>query len=104
MSIEELKKLCDCLAVERAELENLRKKLAACKLSGHQHDIGVSISGVGNTALTSMSRETGWAARVISGREMILLGVKKVLAALVDDQAELVRKIEQQIADARVTQ
>lgn len=104
MTIDQLKGLCDRLKVEREALAKRQQMFSACRLSGHQHEVTVSISGVGSLQLSSISRESGYASIVIRGREIILLGVKKAIAAEVDKQAELVCKLEQQIADAVVTQ
>ncbi len=103
MSIDELQALCVSLKAERTRLEELNVKLRACNLNGHQRQISVNISDLGNVALTDCARDTGYRSQVIRGREMILLGVKKALAALVDQQAATVARIEQQIADARVS-
>jgi len=103
MTIDELKALCDRLKMMRESLAELKLRHAACTLSGHQKSITVEIAGVGKFGLTYCDYTTGYASRVIKGREMILLGVKKALEAMVDERAETVRQLEQQIADARVT-
>lgn len=104
MTIEELKALCDRLKVARDSLDELKRRHAACTLSGHQNNITVEITNVGKVGVTYCDYSTGYASRVIQGREMILLGVKKALAAMIDERAETVRQLEQQIADARVAQ
>ena len=102
MNINELKALCDRLATERAELGKLKMKLSACNLSGHQHDISINVSGIGSVQLTAITRETGYAASLIRGREMIMLGVKKILLEAVEQQSAIVAATKQKIADARI--
>lgn len=43
-------------------------------------------------------REAGWMTRLIRGREMILLGMKKAYAAMIEQQKERVQAIKEQIA------
>jgi hypothetical protein len=101
MSIDELKKLCDKLDAERKTLSAHRSRLAMCDLSGHQRGITLNIRDLGSIELSEMDR--GYAERLIRGREMIMLGVKKALRAMVDAQAEKVATLERAIADARVS-
>lgn len=103
MSIEELKALCDQLEVQRKQLAKLQEMLGACKLSGHQHEITLHVSGVGSLPMSYLDRSTGYASRIIRGREIALLGVKKAVAAMVDAQASIVHALEQEIANARVS-
>jgi hypothetical protein len=87
---------------EKAKLMDMQTRLSYCTLSGHQRDITIGITDLGNIAVTEMHRGTGYSAKVIRGREMILLGVKKVLVAMVEQRAAVVADIERQIAEARV--
>ncbi|PTS84015.1 hypothetical protein DBR00_11590 [Pseudomonas sp. HMWF032] len=103
MSINELKELCEELHKERETLERLKQALDACQLSGHQHGITLNISGVGSIVLTYSDRSTGWGERLIRGNEITMLGVKKALGARVDMQSKVVARLENQIAEARVT-
>lgn len=100
MSIDELKALCDQLETARKLLAEHEKRLSLCQLSGHQEAISVSVGGIGSVALTSMDR--GYMQRLIRGREMIMLGVKKCLAELVEAQRAKVRELESAIAESRV--
>lgn len=100
MSIDELKKLCDQLAAARAELERLERKQALCKLSGHQVQISVNVDGAIDVAVSRMGRD--YREAVIRGREMILLGIKKVLNELIDQQRAHVADLEERISSARI--
>lgn len=103
MNIDEIKSLCDKLVKEREELVKLKTKLAMCNLSGHQNNVSVTIQGVGSIYLTEVSRDTGYAARLIRGREMIMLGVKKSLSYMVDQQSDVVKLLEDKISNAKIT-
>lgn len=104
MTIDEIKDLCDRLQVERKRLKELTDFLSKCDLNGHQENITVSVSGVGSIGITYCDRSTRYASAVISGRQMILLGIKKALAAMVDEQDQRVMAISIEIDNARVTQ
>ena len=101
MTIEQIKGLCDKLAAERKTLAGHRERLANCSLSGHQNDISIYINGLGKIELSEMDR--GYSQRLIRGREMIMLGVKKTLSAMVDAQADRVAALELAINESRVT-
>lgn len=100
MSIDELKSLCGQLAAARAELEKLEHKQGLCKLSGHQVPISVRVHGEIDVAVSYVDRS--YMQSLIRGREMILLGVKKVLNGLVDQQRARVADLEERISSARV--
>ena len=100
MSIDELKKLCDRLAAAKAELEKLEHKQSLCKLSGHQVPISVRVHGEIDVAVSHMDRS--YMQSVIRGREMILLGVKKVINGLIDQQRAHVADLEEKISNARI--
>lgn len=101
MSIEQLKKMCDQLAAARKLLAEHKSRLGLCDLRGHQESISIRVGNIGSIDLTYMDQ--CYMQRQIRGREMIMLGVKKVLGAMVDEQAARVAKLEQAISDARVT-
>lgn len=101
MSIDELKKLCDRLEAERKTLAEHRKRLNRCNLDGHQEGISLNVRDLGTVALSEMDH--CYAQRLIRGREMIMLGVKKALSAMVDAQADRVAALERAIGEARVT-
>ena len=103
MKAEDIVGLCKNLEKENAVLIQLKTALGSCNLSGHQNAISVNIQGVGNIDLTYNDRSTGWAERLIRGNEMIMLGVKKGLAWRVEKQLAIVKRIEDQIAHAKVT-
>lgn len=100
MTLTELKNLVERLGSRGEELQRLRAAFQACQLSGHQKSISVQIDGVGSIALTEM--DNAYAQRLIRGREIILLGVKKAIAAQIDAKVKTLRELEEEIASARV--
>lgn len=98
-----LMELCKNLDAEREKLELFKTRLASCELNGHQSEITVT---VGNAKMQLKVAELdirNYASRVIRGREIILLGVKKTIAAMVDDQTRVVKDLETQINEACVS-
>lgn len=101
MTTNEIIELCQRLKKEREALSEMKKKLAACNLSGHQKRIKVLI-GDGSIAVNVTEMNRGYSESLIRGREMILLGVKKAIQAAVDEQESLVSRIEEAINSAKV--
>lgn len=101
MTTNEIIELCQRLKKEREALSEMKKKLAACNLSGHQNRIKVLI-GDGSIAVNVTEMNRGYSESLIRGREMILLGVKKAIQAAVDEQESLVSRIEEAINSAKV--
>lgn len=85
----------------RAEISPLLKSLQACNLTGHQMTISLNVADVGTIALSEMDR--GYMQRLIRGRELIMLGVKKALSAKVDEKRDEIRALEHAIRTAQVT-
>ena len=83
------KKLSDLLN----EVENRRKELKillieqeSLSLNGTQSMISVAVGQRSRQiTITHMDRSTGWESRLVRGSEMILLGVKKAYAVMVDE-------------------
>lgn len=102
MTTNEIIELCQRLKKEREALSEMKKKLVACNLSGHQNRIKVLI-GDGSIAVNvTETTNRGYSESLIRGREMILLGVKKAIQAAVDEQESLVSRIEEAINSAKV--
>ena len=97
-----LVELCKNLDAEREKLELFKTRLASCELNGHQSEITVTV-GNAKMQLKVTELDRGYASRVIRGREIILLGVKKTIAAMVDDQTRVVKDLETQINEACVS-
>lgn len=87
-------------AVESWEkrLSELQKMYECCGLSGHQNSISVSVDKVGSFPITEITRESGYSAVLVRGREMILLGVKKALAQMIDEAEQNVRLAKRHLA------
>lgn len=102
MTTNEIIALCQQLNKERAILVEMKSKLAMCQLSGHQNRIKVLI-GDGAIAVNVTGMDRGYSQSLIRGREMILLGVKKAISAVVDEQQSIVLSIESEINSAKVT-
>lgn len=102
MTTNEIIALCQQLKKERAILVEMKSKLAMCRLSGHQNSIKVLI-GDGAIAVNVTEMDRGYSQSLIRGREMILLGVKKAISAVVDEQQSIVLSIESEINSAKVT-
>jgi len=100
MTIDELKTLCDQLVLARNGLADVEKRLEACDLRMHYADMTITITDLGTFSITKLDR--GYLPQVVRGREMILLGIKKVLAAEADARRDRVAELEQAIAGARV--
>lgn len=96
----ELNQLFDRLDKALAEVLPLRKSLKACNLTGHQMAISVTVSNVGTVLLSEMDRS--YTQRLIRGRELIMLGVKKAITAKLDAKLEEIRDLEQAILSAKV--
>lgn len=97
-----LMELCKNLDAEREKLELFKTRLASCELNGYQSEITVTV-GNAKMQLKVTELDRGYASRVIRGREIILLGVKKTIAAMVDDQTRVVKDLETQINEACVS-
>lgn len=96
----ELNQLFASLDRARAEYIPLEKSLKACNLTGHQMAISVTITDVGTVSLTEMDRS--YMQRLIRGRELIMLGVKKAISAKLDTKLKEIRDLEQAIMTAQV--
>jgi hypothetical protein len=97
MNTEKIRALTTALDDEMAKLADLRKKAALLTLNGHQESITVTVNGKVSLGVTTMDRS--YAQRCIRGREMILLGVKLAMSALIEDQEAVVKAARQAIAD-----
>jgi hypothetical protein len=100
MNRAELNKLFDKLDNLRAEVPPLEKSLKACNLNGHQMSITVTVADVGTVMLTAMDRS--YMQRLIRGRELIMLGVKKAISAKLDAKLAEILELEQSIMSAKV--
>lgn len=102
MGTSDIMKMCEKLNAEREKLELFKTRLASCELNGHQSEITVTV-GNAKMQLRVTELDRGYASRAIRGREIILLGIKKTIAAMVDDQTQIVKDLETQINEARAS-
>ena len=102
MGTSDIMKMCEKLNAEREKLELFKTRLASCELNGHQSEITVTV-GNAKIQLRVTELDRGYASRVIRGREIILLGIKKTIAAMVDEQTQIVKDLETQINEACVS-
>ncbi len=98
MNTEKIRDLTKVLDAEKAKLAALKAQASMLTLSGHQNQISVTIQDKVQLAVTAMDR--GWSQRCIRGREMILLGVKKAMAAMIEEQEFAVEKAKQDLCNA----
>lgn len=98
MNTEKIRDLTKVLDAEKAKLAALKAQASMLTLSGHQNQISVTIQDKVQLAVTAMDR--GWHQRCIRGREMILLGVKKAMAAMIEEQEFAVEKAKQDLCNA----
>ena len=98
MNTENIRELTKQLDIEIARLTSLKKQFISLTLNGHQESITVTIKDKVQLAVTAMDR--GYAQRCIRGREMILLGVKKAMAAMIEEQEWVVEEAKQAVRKA----
>lgn len=95
MDTNRLKILMKHLEDARAELAMINETAAALRLAAGQNKVGISIDGH-SIALTALDNRT-WMPKQVRGMEMILLGAKKYFAALIEQQQDLIHRIEEAI-------
>ncbi|MTD32600.1 hypothetical protein [Paludibacterium denitrificans] len=99
MDIQATRKLLDQLQSERDELDRLVTEERTLTLDGHQDGISVRIgSDSRSIAVTGMDKN--YAQCVIRGREMILLGIKKVYRAAIEYQKAKIHALELKIRES----
>lgn len=98
MNTENIRKLTELLDAEVASLARLKSQASLLTLNGHQESITVSVKDKVTLSVTAMDR--GYAQRCIKGREMILLGIKKAMAAMIEEQEFAVEQAKQALRDA----
>jgi len=98
MDTNAISELCKKLEQEEKLLQELKKEASLLNLNGHQEQITVSFSGKTRAiAISDMARD--YSQKVIRGREMILLGVKKAYLGIIDHQENVVVKIKEEIRE-----
>lgn len=96
MDITKLHKLLDMLEKEQNELSKLILESNSLNLNGNQDGISVRIATANrDIRVTEMDRH--YVQQVIRGREMILLGVKKVYHASIESQKKKIQSLKVEI-------
>lgn len=90
--------LCKQLDKARTRLHAAVEQRKALDLGGHQKTLTVCI-GDSRVTVTECDRDTGYMSKCIRGREMILLGMQKVINAEVDYWKAKCASLRQQIAE-----
>lgn len=98
MDIQVTKQLLDKLQSAQDELSKLLSEERVLTLDGHQDGISVN-TGKGSRTISVTYMDRSYSQRVIHGREMILLGIKKVYRAAIEDQKAKVHAIQLQIQE-----
>ncbi|WP_396180207.1 hypothetical protein [Flavobacterium sp.] len=95
MDTNQLVKLSQSLDAARSTLSDCIKARSIVNNAGtHQSEISIRCGNV-TVSVTEMDR--GYTQSIIRGREMIALGIKKVLNAKIDDAQDKVKRIEAEI-------
>lgn len=84
---------------QRELVVKLEQALSTMQLSGHQTPITLKIGDLA-FPLTELSRETGYAATLIRGREMMMLGAKKAMRATADEAFAVLARLERQLTES----
>ena len=83
MNTGNIRILCESLDKCRSELNSAKQFREGLNFNGHQ-EIARVILGKSSIDVSWLGRETGYMSKLISGRDMILLGMQKVANANID--------------------
>lgn len=83
MNTKTIRELCDSLDKAEKALADAIAFRRALDCNGHQETISVSV-GNRRIELSTLGRETGYASKLIRGREMIHLGAIKIANVNID--------------------
>lgn len=99
MNTELVRKLTVQLDEAEKLLIELKKEADSLHLN-HQNPISVNVPGTNRWigVAENGGREHGWMSKMIRGREMIMLGIKKAYMAMIEEQEEKVSTIKALIA------
>lgn len=95
MNTDRIRKMTIELDAAMKHAADLRREADTLRLN-HQEQIAVSVPGCHRVIHVAVNggRESGWMTRMVRGREMIMLGVKKAYAAMIEAADERVAEIE----------
>lgn len=93
--IENIQRLATALVAAKAAHDRAVAELQLVRQTNGQHGYSVTVNGVSVAVAENGGRESGWASKLIRGREMIHLGAIKALQAVVDNHAHKVKQIEE---------
>lgn len=95
-----VRKILDEIVIAERLLAELKAEASTLNL-GHQDPIAVSIPkktrwlGVAENG----GRENGWSARLVRGREMIMLGIKLAYAAMIEQQERYLSRLKKDLLE-----
>lgn len=101
MNTELIRKLTVDLDTAMKHAADLRREAGTLQLN-HQEQIAVSVPGCHRIIHVAVNggHGAGWMTRMVRGREMIMLGIKKAYAAMIEAADDRVAEIEAAIAKA----
>lgn len=98
MDINKITILTSELEEAKNKLKQLQSARSQLNFGGHQNRAYAVVGDV-KIEITTLERNTGWAAKLIRGQEMILLGMQKAFNARIDAQHERIAKIRDDISN-----
>lgn len=97
MDANELKVLLRSLESAQSNLHELETEYSLLNLTGHQQEIRISVGDTTRTLSLARFDNATYTAVAVRGTEMVMLGVKKLYAARIDEARQGVREIEEKI-------
>ncbi|MNF72876.1 hypothetical protein D3C85_60280 [compost metagenome] len=92
--IEAIQNAAADLELARAAHERAILDLATVRNLCGQNGYAVTVNGISIPVAENGGRDSGWAAKMIRGREMIHLGALKALQGVIDARADKVKVFE----------
>lgn len=98
MNTKAIRQMTELLDQRRKQIAELKHEASLLTLNCNQEEIRVSVGkSTRSIAVTAMGRD--YMHKMIRGREMILLGVKKVYAAIIEEFESDITELEKKIAE-----
>jgi hypothetical protein len=99
MNTDLIRSLTKDLDLARKSLIALRAEAETLNL-GHQGTISVCVPGATRAIVVAQDggRSFGWQSRMVRGREMIMLGIKKAYAAMIESERAQIEVLKEAIA------
>lgn len=101
MNTERIRKLTINRDLAAQLVSELREEASRLTLSGHQHEISVRVGReCRSISVTKIDTHGNYSSRLVRGREMILLGVKKAYAVMIEAAEQRLAEIDAEIRGA----